>query len=59
MNYFIFLNVIVEMLYDCCYIGGSTSHNEPRHVPHCQIRLFYDDIVEGNIGTHFEFNVDK
>ena len=38
---------------------GSTSHNEPLHVPHCQLRLFSDDIVEGNIGTHFEFNVDK
>ena len=38
---------------------GSSSMNEPRHVRHCQLSLFSDDIVEGNIGTHFEFNVDK
>jgi hypothetical protein len=40
-------------------VEGSTSHNEPLHIPHCQLRLFFDDIVEGNIGTHFEFNVDN
>jgi hypothetical protein len=34
-------------------IGECTSHNEPHHVQHCQLQLFFDDIVEGNTSTFF------
>jgi hypothetical protein len=35
-------------------VEGSTSQNEPRHVRHCQLQLFSDDIIEGNTGTFFK-----
>ena len=34
-------------------IEECTSQNEPHHVQHCQLQLFFDDIVEGNTSTFF------
>ena len=48
---------------ECCMIvvtvEGSTSQNEPRHVWHCQIQLFSDDIIEGDTGTFFKLFQQK
>ena len=35
-------------------VEGFTSQNEPRHVRHCQLQLFSDDIIEGDTCTFFK-----